>query len=337
MEKTGLFLPQPGNSAQCLICRHRCIIQEGKRGICQVRENRDGVIHSLVYGLLVAQGSDPVEKKPLYHVLPGSHTWSVASVGCNFRCLHCQNADIAKFDDQGSHRFPGHPVKPAETLKQAQSHACRSISYTYTEPTVWLEYALDTARLATEAGLWNFFVTNGYITPQALDLMAPVLHAANIDLKGFTEDFYRRVCGAKLSETLDGIRDYRRRGIWIEITTLVIPEENDNTEQLNGIARFIADELGPETPWHVSRYFPNHRMLNHPPTPIKSLERALEAGDRAGLKYLYVGNVNGGRENTCCKSCGATVIARSGYRVTAMNLRDGACGSCGRPIAGLWG
>jgi len=337
MKRTDLFMPQPGNSAQCVVCRHHCIIPEGKRGICQVRENRDGGIYSLVYGLLVAQGSDPVEKKPLFHVLPGSHTWSVASVGCNFRCLHCQNADIAKFDDQGSHRFPGHPVEPAETVKHAQTHGCRSISYTYTEPTVWLEYALDTARLAAEAGLWNFFVTNGYITPQALDLLAPVLHAANIDLKGFTEDFYRRVCGAKLSETLDGIRDYRRRGIWLEITTLVIPEENDDADQLNGIARFIADELGTDTPWHVSRYFPRHRMLNHPPTPEASLERALEAGTRAGLHHIYVGNVNGGRENTRCFSCGATVIARSGYRITGLNLQDGSCGRCGKPVPGIWG
>ncbi|CAH2031160.1 AmmeMemoRadiSam system radical SAM enzyme [Trichlorobacter ammonificans] len=337
MKRATLFQPAAGTAAQCLVCRHRCTIATGKRGLCRVRENRDAALWSLVYGLLVAQGSDPMEKKPLYHVLPGSHTWSVASVGCNFRCLHCQNAEIAAYDDTGSGRFPGQPVPPEETLRQALAHGCRSISYTYTEPTVWLEYALDTARLAVEAGLWNFFVTNGYITSQALDLLAPVLHGANIDLKGFTEEFYRRVCGAKLSETLDGIRDYRRRGIWLEITTLVIPGENDDDEQLNGIARFIAEELGPDTPWHVSRFFPRHRMLNHPPTPESSLERALEAGDRAGLRYLYVGNVNGGREHTRCPSCGATVIGRSGYRITSLNLRDGSCGRCGAAIPGLWG
>lgn len=291
---------------------------------------------SLVDERMVAEQIDPIEKKPFFHLLPGSTSYSLAAVGCNFRCLHCQNASIAQFDDHGSTVLPGHQLTPDEAVRRALAGGCRSIAYTYTEPTVWFEYALSTAKLAAEKGLYNLFVTNGYITPEALDMIAPVLHGANIDLKGFTDDFYRRVCGARLSEVLDCIRDYRRRGIWIELTTLIIPGENDDDEQLHGIARFIADELGPDTPWHISRFFPCHRMLNHPPTPLSSLERALAAGDRAGLRYLYEGNVAAGREQTRCPHCGALVVGRSGYTITRINLKDGSCGSCGKAIAGIW-
>lgn len=337
MEKALCFEKHERNTVHCHLCRHHCRIADGNRGICRVRENRGGELYSLVSGLLVAEHSDPVEKKPLFHFLPDSHCYSVASVGCNFRCLHCQNANIAQYDDQGSGRMPGHPLPPAELVQRATASGCRSIAYTYSEPTVWFEYALASARLAAEAGLYNIFVTNGYISSEALGMIAPVLHAANIDLKGFSNDFYRRVCGAQLSEVLDCIRDYRRRGIWIEITTLVIPGENDDAEQLNGIARFIADELGPDTPWHVSRFFPCYQMPDHPPTPLSSLKRAVEAGDRAGLKYIYEGNVTSGREQTICSSCGAVLIGRRGYTLTRLHLRDGACGSCGKPVAGIWG
>jgi len=337
MKKALCFTTIEHTAVRCNLCRHHCTIAEGGRGICRVRENRDGQLYSLVSGLLVAEHIDPIEKKPLYHVLPGSRSYSIASVGCNFRCQHCQNADIAQYNDQGTGRLPGRPVPSAELVQRAVAEGCRSIAYTYTEPTVWFEYALATARLAAEAGLYNIFVTNGYISTEALGMIAPVLHAANIDLKGFSNDFYRRVCGAQLNRVLDCIREYRRRGIWIEITTLVIPGENDDAEQLNGIARFIADELGPDTPWHVSRFFPCYQMLDHPPTPASSLEQALEAGDRAGLRYIYEGNVTKGREQTVCPGCGTVVIGRSGYTVTRLNLKDGACGSCGKSIAGIWG
>ena len=337
MEKALCFEMLEKKTVRCNLCRHRCTIAEGGRGICRVRENRGGQLYSLVSGLLVAEHIDPIEKKPLYHVLPGSRSYSIASVGCNFRCQHCQNADIAQYSDQGTGRMPGRPIPSTELVQRAVTGGCRSIAYTYTEPTVWFEYALETAQLAAEAGLYNIFVTNGYISTEALGMIAPVLHAANIDLKGFTNDFYRRVCGAQLNGVLDCIRDYRKRGIWIEITTLVIPGENDDAEQLHGIARFIADELGPDTPWHVSRFFPCYQMLDHPPTPVSSLERALEAGNRAGLRYVYEGNVAHGREQTVCPGCGEVVIGRSGYTVTRLNLKDGACSSCGKVIAGIWG
>lgn len=336
MSTALLYEQLSDQSVRCRLCRHRCLIANGKRGICRVRENQAGVLVSLVDNLVVAEQIDPIEKKPLFHLLPGSSSYSLAAVGCNFRCLHCQNAGIAQYDDHGEGAMPGRKLPPAEAVQRALAGGCRSIAYTYTEPTVWFEYALATARLAAEKGLYNLFVTNGYITPEALGMIAPVLHAANIDLKGFTDDFYRRVCGARLSEVLDCIREYRRRGIWIELTTLVIPGENDDDEQLNGIARFIADELGPDTPWHVSRFFPCHRMLDHAPTPPASLERALAAGDRAGLRYLYEGNVATGREQTRCPHCGGLVVGRSGYSVTRINVKNGSCGSCGQAIAGIW-
>lgn len=336
MSTALMYEPLADRLVRCQLCRHRCLIANGKRGICRIRENKEGTLLSLVDERMVAEQIDPIEKKPFFHLLPGSASYSLAAVGCNFRCLHCQNASIAQYDDHDSQVLPGHQLPPVEAVQRALAGGCRSVAYTYTEPTVWFEYALATAKLAAEKGLYNLFVTNGYITPEALDMIAPVLHGANIDLKGFTDDFYRRVCGAQLKEVLDCIRDYHRRGIWIELTTLVIPGENDDDEQLQGIARFIADELGPDTPWHVSRFFPCHRMLDHPPTPLASLERALAAGDRAGLRYVYEGNVAAGREQTRCPHCGALVVGRSGYHVTRINLQDGSCASCGKAIAGIW-
>ncbi len=337
MPEPLFFEKLENDAARCLVCRHRCIIHPGERGICRVRENRGGSIVSLVKGMIVAAAIDPVEKKPLYHLLPGSGTFSLASCGCNFSCRFCQNSEIAKYDDNNTGIFPGRLISPSDAVSKALESSCRSISFTYTEPTVWIEYALETARLSSAAGLYNIFVTNGYITPEALNIIAPVLHAANIDLKGMSESFYIRLCGARLSEVLDCIRDYRRKGIWIEITTLVIEGENDNMEQLSGIASFIADELGPDTPWHISRFFPRHLMSDRSPTSRRSLQLALEAADRAGLRYVYEGNVESGRESTVCPSCGAIVIGRSGYRITSLNLKDGCCGTCGKVIAGIWG
>jgi pyruvate formate lyase activating enzyme len=306
------------------------------RGICRVRENRAGRLMSLVYGRVVAEHADPVEKKPLFHVLPGTTSYSIATVGCNFRCRHCQNHTIAQFDPGSATEIPGQSAPPEQIIEQALGNGCRSISYTYTEPTIFCEYALDCARPASAAGLKNIFVTNGYITTQALDAIAPFLDAANIDLKGFSDDFYRRVAGARLEEVLACIRDYRRRGIWIEITTLVIPGENDSDEQLNGIARFIADELGRDVPWHVSRFFPQYRMTDREATPHASLARAVEAGRRAGLHFIYVGNLNGGRENTECPACGATVIKRAGFQMVDNRLVGGVCPACGAELAGIF-
>ena len=325
------------HSIRCQLCRHGCVLAEGGRGICKVRENRGGKLFSLSSGRIIAEQIDPIEKKPLYHLLPGSRCYSLASVGCNFHCLHCQNHEIAQYTPPVSGSTPGRIIAPQEAVQQAMHNGCRSIAFTYTEPTVWFEYTLDTARLAAEAGLYTVYVTNGYISDTALSMLAPFLHAANIDLKGFSEEFYKRVCGASLNQVLDSIRTYRQHGIWIEITTLLIPGENDDPLQLNRLARFIADELGPDTPWHISRFFPRHRMLSHRATPVESFDRALEAGARAGLRYIYEGNIANGREQTRCPGCGALLIGRNGYAITKLNITDGSCPECGRQIAGIWG
>jgi pyruvate formate lyase activating enzyme len=336
MREALFYEKLPHDAVRCDLCRHHCRIEPGMRGICRVRENRAGRLMSLVYGRIVAEHVDPVEKKPLFHVLPGTTSYSIATVGCNFRCRHCQNHTIAQYEPGPAAETPGQSTTPEQIVEQALSKGCRSISYTYTEPTIFCEYALDCARLASAAGLKNIFVTNGYITTQALDAVAPFLDAANIDLKGFSNDFYRRVVGARLDEVLACIRDYRRRGIWIEITTLVIPGENDTDEQLDGIARFIADELGRDVPWHVSRFFPQYRMTDREATPRASLARAAEAGRRAGLRFLYVGNLGGGRENTECPACGTTVIGREGFQMVDNRLVGDVCPECGAKIAGIF-
>lgn len=326
----------PEKKVRCFLCRHRCTIAPGNRGICHVRENRGGKLYSLVYGRLVAGQVDPVEKKPLFHVLPGSLTYSIASVGCNFHCEHCQNSSIAQVEPALDGNVPRESVLPENVVMTALQSGCSSIAYTYTEPTVWGEYVLDTARPATAAGLKNILVTNGYNTPEALDQLSPYIHAANIDLKGFSDDFYRRIVGARLGEVLDCIRDYHRRGIWIEITTLIIPGLNDTDEQLRGIAGFIAQELSLDVPWHISRFFPRNRMLERNATSPDTLKRAEQIGRSAGLRYVYIGNCKTGNESTECSECGKNLIVREGFTVVENRLDTGGCPYCSAPVAGLW-
>jgi pyruvate formate lyase activating enzyme len=301
-----------------------------------VRINNSGVLYSLVYGRVVAEHVDPIEKKPLFHFLPGSSTYSLATVGCNFHCLNCQNHGIAQYQPGPDFQIPGEIVEPAEIVKRAVRAGCHSISYTYTEPTIFFEYALDIARLARQAGLKNVFVTNGYSTPEALDLIAPFLDAANIDLKGFSEEFYLRVAGARLAEVLACIRDYHRRGIWLEITTLVIAGENDDDEQLQGIAAFIANDLSRDVPWHISRFFPQYMMTNRPVTPGTTLSKGVFIGRKQGLRHVYEGNIAGGGEETVCPHCGHTVIQRRGYVIVAREDSDGICQQCSTRIAGVF-
>jgi pyruvate formate lyase activating enzyme len=328
-EKTG------GNRVRCGLCRFRCLIDDGRRGICAVRENRGGTLHTLVYGKAVAEHADPIEKKPLYHVMPGSRSYSVATVGCNFRCLHCQNYSISQKGDD-TLRITGIDLPPAEIVARALASGCRSISYTYTEPTIFFEYAYDTAVLARKAGLRNIFVTNGYITPEALAFIRPYLDAANIDLKGFSERFYREVVHAMLREVLDSIVEYKRQGIWIELTTLVIPGWNDSDADLRGIAGFIADKVGKETPWHVSAFHPTYHMTDRPRTPSATLQRARQIGLEAGLSYVYEGNVPGeGGENTNCPSCGELLIERHGFYLIKNRIEMGKCPGCAAVIDGI--
>ncbi len=333
--KEAMFYEREGGSrVPCSLCRHRCMIADGARGICAVRENRGGTLYSLVYGKLVAEHVDPIEKKPLFHVLPGSKSFSIATVGCNFRCHHCQNYTISQVDRKAP--ITGITQSPEAVVKKALATGCRSIAYTYTEPTIFFEFAYDTARLARQAGLLNVFVTNGYITREALTAIAPYLDAANIDLKGFTDSFYRDYVHARLAEVLDSIIEYRKQGIWIELTTLIIPELNDSDEELKGIASFIVDNLGADTPWHVTQFYPTYKLTDRPRTPVETLRRARDIGKAAGLSYVYEGNVPGeGGENTWCPSCSALLIERYGYLIENNQIRDGACPDCGTAIVGI--
>ncbi len=323
------------NRVRCGLCAHRCLIDDGRRGICAVRENRDGVLYSLVYDKLIARNVDPIEKKPLFHFQPASLSYSVATPGCNFRCLHCQNADISQLPRDHDGIIAGEEMMPEAIVSAARAGGCLSISYTYTEPTIFFELAYDTARLANEAGLKNVFVTNGYITPEALNEIRPFLHAANIDLKGFSDEFYKKVCGARLQPVLDAIRLYKELGIWIEVTTLIITGRNDSDAELKEIAGFIRS-LGPDIPWHVTRFHPTYKLLDAPITPVDTLARARQIGLDAGLRYVYQGNVPGEGEDTVCWNCRKTVIERVGFFVKENWLKDGHCGYCGVVIDGVW-
>jgi pyruvate formate lyase activating enzyme len=331
----ALFYAKEGdNRVRCGLCRFRCLIDDGSRGICKVRENRGGTLFSLVYGRVVAEHLDPIEKKPLFHVKPGSTSYSIATAGCNFHCRHCQNYAISQIEPDRS--IPGSPRTPEEVVASAVKSGAASIAYTYTEPTIFYEFALDTALLAREQGLMNVFVTNGYISQEPLARIAPFLDAANVDLKGFSEKFYREIVGAQLSEVLDCLVEYRRLGIWLEITTLIIPGLNDGEEELRGIADFIVQNLGAETPWHVSQFYPTYKLLESSRTPVSTLQLARDIGLASGLRYVYEGNVPGaGGENTVCPDCGNVVVERYGYRIVANRIKQGACPACGTRVAGL--
>jgi pyruvate formate lyase activating enzyme len=336
MHEAMLWEDAGDNKVHCLLCRHHCRIAEGKTGICQVRENQGGKLYSLVYDKVIAQNIDPVEKKPLYHFLPGSKTYSIATPGCNFRCLFCQNADIAQMP-RDSKVIVGQPVSPQEIVDEALRAGCKSISYTYTEPTIFFELAYDTAVLAHENGLKNIFVTNGYITPEALSEIAPYLDAANIDLKGFTPEFYRTVCGAELEEVLESIKLYHELGIWTEITTLIIPGHNDSKNELHKIAHFIST-IDRDIPWHVTRFHPAYKLTDQPSTPVATLRMAMLAGFEEGLRYVYEGNIPGtGGEETYCPGCRRLLIKRYGFQVSDVDVRHGHCCFCGHTIAGVWG
>lgn len=323
-------------TVQCLLCAHQCKIKENSRGICQVRENRAGTLNSLVYGRLVSENVDPIEKKPLFHMLPGTLSYSIATVGCNFRCLHCQNYNISQYPRMHGGEVPGTSRSPEQVVTAARQHGCHSISYTYIEPTVFFEFAYETAVLAREVGIRNVFVSNGYTSPEATRKIAPYLDANNIDLKAFTDKFYHEVCGAKLAPVLETICLMRELCVWVEVTTLIIPGWNDSDRELRDIANFIK-QVDPDMPWHVSRFHPAYKMTDRPATPVTTIYRARDIGLAAGLKYVYVGNMAAGMgEDTVCPTCGKAVIHRQGFQVISQNLKGAACGHCHGPIAGIF-
>ena len=333
MQEAALYEKLADHRVRCLLCAHRCVIADGKKDVCHVRENRGGTLYTLVYGRAVAQNVDPVEKKPLHHFYPGSLAYSIATPGCNFRCQWCQNWEISQMPRE-QHLIAGRALTPEQIVAEAVRTGSRSVAYTYTEPTIFFEYAYDTARLAHAAGLANIYVTNGYMTRQMLETFHPYLDAANVDLKAFREKTYHRYVGAGLRPILDNMKTMKRLGIWLEVTTLVIPGINDDPAELRDAARFVAQELGVDTPWHISRFFPAYKMTDRPPTPVETLQRAREIGLAEGLRYVYVGNV-AGESDTLCHHCGELLIRRRDYWIVQNRVRDGKCPACGTPVAGV--
>jgi pyruvate formate lyase activating enzyme len=319
---------------RCFLCAHSCVISDGKRGICAVRENRHGTLYSLVYGKIISMNVDPIEKKPLFHFYPTSRSFSIATVGCNFRCKQCQNYEIAQLPKDYDSIY-GESVTPEYIVDEAEKAGCKSISYTYTEPTIFFELALDCAQIAHERGIKNIFVSNGYTSPEATRAIAPYLDGNNIDLKG-DDEFYKKFCGAKLQPVLDTIRLMKELGVWVEVTTLIIPSLNDSEETIRWIAGYI-HSVDPSIPWHVTQFYPTYKLLDLPRTPVETLRKARDIGIETGLKYVYEGNVPGeGGENTYCPDCGELIIERVGYHIRRKDMKASHCLYCGTEIDGVF-
>ncbi|MGZ3535883.1 MAG: AmmeMemoRadiSam system radical SAM enzyme [Thermodesulfobacteriota bacterium] len=319
---------------QCELCPHRCRVAKGKRGICRVRENRDGKYYSLVYGNPCAVHLDPIEKKPFSHVLPGTTSLSLATAGCNFQCKFCQNWEISQVSPEDVYSFE---VTPELMVNKAKEVGARSVAYTYVEPTIFYEYMVDIGGLAKKSGLLNVYHSNGFINQAPLKNLCKVLDAANIDLKGFTENFYRELCGGDLNPVLETLKTLKQEKVHVEITNLVIPTKNDEMSVMKEMCLWIKKELGADTPIHFSRFYPLYKLKTLPPTPVSTLDKARAAALSAGLEYVYVGNIPGHEgENTFCPKCKKMIIQRTGYMVGEINVNAGKCKYCGKPIPGIW-
>jgi pyruvate formate lyase activating enzyme len=333
MSADRLYRPKEGSDAiVCQLCRHYCTLKPGKTGICGVNTNEKGELKNLVYGHPTALHVDPIEKKPLYHVLPGSRSLSLGTVGCNFRCSFCQNWQISQ-----THEIDGsETVTPEQVVALALEYDCATVAYTYNEPTIFWPYARDIALKAKEAGLRSVFVTNGFESDETIEDMAGLIVAANVDLKSFQADYYKKELKGDLEGVLASMKKMKAEGIWIEVTTLVIEGVNDSDEELGKIAAFVADELGTETPWHVTAFHPDYKMLETLPTSIETLERAKSIGLSAGLEYIYIGNAPADN-STYCPKCGERIIERHGYGIGEISLdEEGRCRYCGHKIPGIW-
>jgi pyruvate formate lyase activating enzyme len=330
-----LWEKKSDNKVHCFLCSWGCVIAPGKLGRCQVRQNIDGDLVTLNYHRICAANIDPIEKKPLFHFQPGSTSLSVACVGCNFQCDFCQNWQISQMPLR-EHRIDGESIVPSNIVMLAKRNQCQSISYTYTEPTIFFELAYDTCKLAHEAGLKNNFVSNGYMTPEALDMIEPVLDGINVDLKSFREEFYHKICHAHLEPVLRSLRRLAKSRIWLEVTTLIVPDQNDSEEEIRDIAKFIAEELGPQVPWHISRFRPDYRMNMLPSTPASTIDLAISIGKEMGLRYCYGGNIPGHlSENTYCYQCGEMLIERYGFSIRKNKIENGKCPQCQSVIDGV--
>lgn len=319
-----------GGSVKCRLCARRCTIAPGRRGTCGVRENAGGTLSTLVYGKAVSYAIDPIEKKPLFHFHPGTETFSIATVGCNFKCRFCDNWVISQAKE-----IEGEPLSPEEIVSLAKSRGCRSISYTYTEPTVFFEYAFETAKLAKKQGIFNTFVTNGFITPEAIGTISPYLDAATVDFKGSGDAaFYRAFCGAPdSSPVFDALLEMKRRKIFIEVTNLIVPGGGDLADPFKKLTRWICGELGEDTPYHILRFFPSYMCSEDESVPPDAMGAFLHWARDGGLRHVYAGNMAGSEfENTICPSCGKVAIERHGFEVTSIRLKKNACAHCGNPL-----
>ncbi|MFA4876662.1 MAG: AmmeMemoRadiSam system radical SAM enzyme [Methanoregula sp.] len=330
MQEARQYRKTENNAVTCSLCNHRCAIHDGKSGICGVRENAKGTLYATTYGKISAEAVDPIEKKPLYHYLPGTRSYSLGSIGCNFHCRHCQNWHISRAERKGAYL---RDLSPEEGVRRAGESGSASISWTYNEPTIWHEYTLDMGTLAKKAGLGTIYVTNGYITEEALRELSPMLAAYRVDLKAFTEDFYKKVCGAHLQPVLDSAVLARELGMHVETVTLVIPGHNDSIEEQASLIRWVIDNLGPGTPMHFSAFHPDYQMTDRGATPVATLEKIYTKAKELGLRFPYIGNVARHRyENTYCPSCGATLIERLGFSSRITGLDGQKCTNCGEAI-----
>jgi len=326
-----LFQKLNNKRVQCNTCQWRCMINPGKTGVCRMYLNRDGNLFNLNYAQVSSVAIDPIEKKPLFHFYPSSEVYSLGSWGCNFHCIHCQNWEISC--PENTDLIPhSRQITPVEAVRQAKRHGSRGIAWTYNEPAIWFEYTLETARLAKENGLYTVYVTNGYMTPEALDTIGPYLDAWRVDVKGFTDSFYRKLAKVYHWKGILEVAE-RAKSKWnmhVEVITNIIPGLNDDDTQLKGIANWIFNSLGDLTPWHVTRFYPQHLLMDIPPTPLKTLEHAVEIGRYAGLKFVYTGNVPGNKyESTICYNCGREVVSRYGYHTEIVGLAGSKCKFCG--------
>ncbi|UCF09136.1 MAG: AmmeMemoRadiSam system radical SAM enzyme [Thermoplasmata archaeon] len=328
--KEAQFWEKEGEKVHCLLCPHNCKISEGKRGICGVRVNENGVLNTLIYGMATSVTPDPIEKKPLYHFYPGTYVLSFGTVGCNLKCLHCQNHSISQADFEGM-RFKR--LEKEKVVDTARRYKCDGIAWTYNEPTIWYEFTYDASVLAKEAGLYTCYVTNGFIEKEPLEKISPYLDAMNVDVKAFKDDFYKKICKAKLQPVLETCKRAKELGILIELTYLIIPQHNDSEPEISEFSTWVADDLGEDTPVHFSRFHPDYKMLDASATPMSTLGLAHDIAKKAGLKHVYLGNVpHGDYENTFCPQCGELLIERVGFSTRGHYVQDGKCPKCGQKI-----
>ncbi|MCD6352010.1 MAG: AmmeMemoRadiSam system radical SAM enzyme [Armatimonadetes bacterium] len=334
MAKARYWKPLGNKRVECLLCPKKCQVGDRERGFCGVRENRGGVYYTLVYGSAAAARPDPIEKKPLFHFLPGTLAYSIATAGCNMNCKDCQNWELSQARPE---QLRTQPLPPAEVARQARLTGCRSIAYTYNEPTIFYEYMYDTAVEGRKHGLRSVVITAGYINQKPLRALIPRVDAIKVDLKGFSDAFYRRYCAGALGPVLETIKTIHAAGRWLELVVLIVPGINDAASSIEAMCKWIRNNLGPEVPVHFTRFFPNYQLRNLPPTPLATLERCYNIARRVGLHFVYLGNVpSSPAQNTVCPGCGKTLIERRGYSILANRLKHGRCPYCGRKIPGVW-